>query len=557
MGARETAKMLRRNISLVSHTISVVFLALAGLALSISPLAAQNPPPKDEIFGGYSVLFPNGWQEIDYKANTIPNAFDVSNTYYFCRFCNLGWILDGSGHFNGGTTPPNLDNGSTDSTGVGYALSGLQYKWHNEKWSPFVRGFLGAANISPDCCHGMQWRFAAGGGGGIDLGLSRRFSWRLVQADYIYSSYPHIFASNHSEGWNSVRLATGLVINLGSNNSCNPAAKACVITAASPTEVWAGEPVKYSVAGTNFNPKHAVNYAWKSAGGKLSAASASATEIDTTGLAPGTYNVTATLTDPKTKSENVAACPAAFIVKTPPPKPVAPTVACVPPETSIKAGESATVRMVATNPDNRPLTYAWTSTSGQVSGSGDSATVTPSNNDAGGIITITGIVNDDRNLTASCTVKVTVPKLPPPCVTPLDWGSCTFKLNPYLPARVDNDCKDTLDKLALQLQGTTSGKLVVVGSASAGKAPKNSNLAAQRAQNAAYYLTTGGATKVDADRVETRQGGGDSDVVRFYYVPAGDLCSGNGDLGNTFDEAAVKVQQRGKLPHKKKATTKP
>ena len=142
-------------------------------------------------------------------------------------------------------------------------------------------------------------------------------------------------------------------------------------------------------------------------------------------------------------------------------------------------------------------------------------------------------------------------------MTPLDWGSCTFKLNPYLPARVDNDCKDTLDKLALQLQGTTSGKLVVVGSASAGKAPKNSNLAAQRAQNAAYYLTTGGATKVDADRVETRQGGGDSDVVRFYYVPAGDLCSGNGDLGNTFDEAAVKVQQRGKLPHKKKATTKP
>ena len=134
MGARETAKMLRRNISLVSHTISVVFLALAGLALSISPLAAQNPPPKDEIFGGYSVLFPNGWQELDYKANTIPNAFDVSNTYYFCRFCNLGWILDGSGHFNGGTTPPNLDNGSTDSTGVGYALSGLQYKWHNEKW---------------------------------------------------------------------------------------------------------------------------------------------------------------------------------------------------------------------------------------------------------------------------------------------------------------------------------------------------------------------------------------------------------------------------------------
>ena len=125
------------------------------------------------------------------KPTPSPTPLSVSNTYYFCRFCNWGWVLDGSGHYKGGTTPPNLDNGSTDSTGVGYALSGLQYKWHNEKWSPFVRGLVGAANISPDCCHGTEWDFAAGGGGGIDLVLSRRFSFRLIQADYIYSNYSH------------------------------------------------------------------------------------------------------------------------------------------------------------------------------------------------------------------------------------------------------------------------------------------------------------------------------------------------------------------------------
>ena len=555
--------MTRCSITRLNRTVSLLLPALAGLALSVSPLAAQNPPPKDEIFGGYSVLFPNGWEELDYKANTIPNAFDVSNTYYFCRFCNLGWLVDGSGHYKGGTTPPNLDNGSTDSTGVGYALSGLQYKWHNERWSPFVRGFLGAAHISPDCCHGTEWDFAAGGGGGLDLVLSRRFSWRLIQADYIYSNYSHKIQPpqvslqtnpiTHPTQWNSVRLAAGIVINIGSYNAVP---KSCVVTSASPTEVFAGEPVKFDATGTNFNSKHPIGYGWKSAGGKLGAANTSATEIDTTGLAPGTYIVTATLTDPKMKSDNSASCAASFIVKTPP-TPKSPTVECVPPDTTIKAGESATVRMVATNPDNRPLTYTWTSTSGQVSGSGESATVTSSNNDAGNTITVTGTVNDDRNLSASCRVTVNVPKLPPPCVVPLSWGECLFKQNPNRPARVDNDCKDVLDKLALDIQGKPSGKLVIVGSAAATNASKSPNLAAQRAENAKYYLTTGGSTTVDSDRIETHQGAADDNAVRFYFVPAGDLCAGHPELGTPVDETTIKGQQHGKVPPKKKAATNP
>lgn len=98
--------MIRRNIIIVSHTISVLLLALAGLTLSVSPLAAQNPPPKDEIFGGYSVLFPNGWEEPNYKANTIPDAFSVSNTYYLPKAHNLYFVPAGDlcgGHSELGT----------------------------------------------------------------------------------------------------------------------------------------------------------------------------------------------------------------------------------------------------------------------------------------------------------------------------------------------------------------------------------------------------------------------------------------------------------------------
>src|SRR5271157_6158497 len=216
--------------------------------------SAQNGNrPKDEIFGGYAFLAPNGWGDLDYKINNIPNAFDASNTYYLRRVPNLGLIMDGSAHFLGGTTPPNLANGSNNSTAVGYVLGGLQYKFHANfaspfrhpfvartnlfpdccggtqqynghtiSVSPFVRAFLGGANISPDCCGGTRWSFAAGGGGGLDLALKPRFSIRMAQLDYIYSNYNHIFPSNHPTRWNSFRFAAGVVINIGSYGQATP-----------------------------------------------------------------------------------------------------------------------------------------------------------------------------------------------------------------------------------------------------------------------------------------------------------------------------------------------
>ncbi|HVO78827.1 MAG TPA: hypothetical protein VMT39_02300 [Candidatus Bathyarchaeia archaeon] len=527
-----------------------------GLAflLRCSIANAQKPSPKDEVFGGYSWLAPNGWADLDYKVNHISNAFDASNTFYFPKVHNLGLVFDGSGHFLGGTTPPNLQNGSNDSTGVGYGLGGLQYKWHSDRLSPFVRGFLGAANISPDCCHGTEWSFAAGGGGGLDISLSRLVSLRLIQADYIYSSYSHFYPSTHSTNWNSVRLAAGIVFCFGTYGSAPPVA--CMVSPGSPTEVFAGEPVKFSAVGSNFPAKDSLTYSWKSAGGKVTSANAGVTEIDTTGLAPGSYAVTAALLDPKMKKANSASCGATFLVKTPLPPPVPPTVRCVPSETTLKPGDSTTLNMVATNPDNRPLTYTWKTSSGQLTGSGESVTLTPFNSDAGNTITVTGTVTDDRHLSGDCHVTVSVPKLPPPCVTPEPWKACTFELNRYLPARVDNACKDKLDQLALDMQGKPTGKLVIVGSASAKDAAKNPSLAAQRAENAKHYLTAAGSTKVDADRIETRQIDSDENMTHFYFVPAGDVCAGHPELGTPVDESKVKGHERGKLPQKKKAETK-
>jgi len=274
--------------------------------------------------------------------------------------------------------------------------------------------------------------------------------------------------------------------------------------------------------------------------------------IDTTGLAPGTYAVTATVSDPQIKSGGVATCPTAFVVKLPP-TPNAPKATCSASATVLEVGQTSTITMNVTNPDGRPLKYAWTTSGGQLTPAGASANLTPSNNDAGTTITVTGTVNDDRNLSASCDVHVNIHQLPPPCVNPEPWKECRFVKNPKLPARVDNDCKDLLDKLALDIQGRPSGKLYVVASASTADAAKHPKLATQRAENAKHYLTTGGSTKIDSDRIETRVGGSSDNVVRFYYVPDGKLCAGHTELGEAVQATSVKGQPRGKLPQKKKA----
>jgi len=537
---------------------ALIALSCALCFLSSVSLAQNAGRPADEIFGGYAFLAPNGWGDLDYKINFIPNAFDASNTYYFRSAPNFGVLIDGSGHFHGGTTPPNLQNGSNDSTGVGYALGGLQYKFHGNSLSPFLRGFVGGASLSPDCCGGTQWNLAAGGGGGLDLTVNQRFSIRLAQVDYIYSNYNHSFPSTHPTQWNSVRVAAGVVFSLGSYNTLPLSCSVTVLPM--PAEVLAGEPIKLSSTGTNFNPKHPANYGWTTSGGKLSSATTQAAEIDTTGMVPGTYSASATITDPKTKKMNSATCSASFIVKQPPP-PLPPVVSCSVIPSTVAIGEPATITMTASSPDRRPLNYTWSATGGQLSEKGTSAILTASNADAGKTITVTGTATDDRSLSSNCTGDVKVAPIEP-CVKIEDWGECTFEKDPKRPWRVDNDCKDVLDKLAIRLQQMPNGKLAIVGYTDEKEVINEQTLGAQRSVNVKYYLTTDGPTKNDSGRIQPQQGGTKGKATHFYFMPEGKLCGGQVELGTTVDETKMQGQSRnsparGKKPAKAKPPAAP
>lgn len=511
---------------------TTIAIAIAVCMMGALAAAQQTLQPRAEIFGGYSWLHPNGY--VDWgKVPDIAHGWNASSTFYFPNVRNLGVVVDGSGHYN-----------STYSN-VGLGLMGLQYKWHNDQFSPFIHVLGGAAHISPAGLN-SQWRAAVGGGGGFDLTLTNLFSIRLVQADYIYTSYsPQVFTS-HNSTWNMVRLSTGVVINLG-NYYTAPLSAACTATPASP--VFAGEPVTVTAAGTNFSPKNPITYAWTATGGKLASPAAATSSIDTTGLAPGTYTANATLTDPKWKKNNTASCSTSFTVKpfTPP------QVTCSANPTTVKSGESSTITANATSPDGAQITgYSYAASAGTISGNGSTATLNTAGL-PGSTVTVTVTATDSHGLTGTCTTQVGVIE-EIKCVNIEDWGECTFEKNPKKPWRVDNDCKDVLDKMALRLQQNPNGKLSVVGYTDEKEVVSEQTIGAQRSVNVKYYLVEDElGPKVDGSRIQPRQGGTKGKATHFYFVPDGSVCSGQVVEGTAVDETAVKGQARKAAPRAKKA----
>jgi len=521
-----------------------IALAFAVCLLSSFAAAQVTSQPMAEVFGGYSWYHPNGW--VDWgKVPDIAHGWNASSTFYFPQAHKLGVVIDGSGHYN-----------STFSN-VGFGLAGLQYKFRNDQFSPFVRVLGGAAHISPAGLD-SQWRAVVGGGGGFDLSLTNLISIRLAQADYLYTTYnPQTFIA-HNSTWNSVRLSAGVVFNLGSYY--NPPLT-CIASAA-PTEVFAPDPVTVTTTGDGFNPKHKVSYAWSTNGGRVPGDSQKTATIDTTGVAAGNYAANSTITDVDPSFKNLdsghhlnwagkpdpippAKCTANFTIK----QPLPPVVSCSASPTTIALGSSATITMNATDPQGWPMTYSWSATGGRLSDNGTTATLTAADSDAGKTITVTGTATTTRTggnpvtQSSSCTAQVTVPPIIS-CASIEDWGECTFEKNPKKPWRVDNDCKDVLDKLSLRLQQMPNGKLHVVGFTDQAEVVDVQQLGAQRSVNVKYYLVTDGPTKSDASRIVPRDGGTKGKATHFFMVPDGALCSGQAVEGTAVDETQVQGQSR-------------
>jgi outer membrane protein OmpA-like peptidoglycan-associated protein len=249
-----------------------------------------------------------------------------------------------------------------------------------------------------------------------------------------------------------------------------------------------------------------------------------------------------------------------------------PTISCSANPGTIKPGETSTITASGVSPQNRPLTYTYSTTAGTVEGSGATA-VFNSTGAPTGAATVTCNVSDDKGQTATANTNVLILA---PYVAPAPHSqalcSISFAKDKQRPERVDNEAKACLDEIALDLQRQSDAKVVVVGNSDAKEkaktakeqkaALKNKHLkvtdpAAERAVNAKEYLVK--EKGIDASRVSVVTGTADGQTVEDYLVPSGASFTSDVQGTTAVDESAVKAQVRKPLTAKahKKAAAKP
>ena len=417
------------------------------------------------------------------------------------------------------------------------ASVGPRFIWRTDSANYFLHTLISLNRVSVS---GLNAQNGVGAimGGGMDLPLKKWLAFRLFEADYVWAKHdysdfvaPMPDDSLRHASFNGVRLRTGFVFNFGGEPAVTPTASCSV----QPTEVMVGEPMTATVTASNFNPKHTLTYAWSSTGGHITGRDNTAS-VDTNGLAGGSYTVTAHISDPKMRRGGEASCSASFRVKEPPKNP--PALSCSANPTTVQMGTSSTISCTCTSPDNVPVTVGdWTASSGSISGSGNTATLSTTGASAGPI-TVSATCTDSRGLKSPpATTQVMVENPPPSAPQASKLSQCDFP-NPVKPWRVDNTCKAALDDVAKNLQQNADSKLVIVGNAE--PTEKRKNLAAERAVNSKAYLT-GGESKlgIDPSRIEVRTGSGGVKTAEYWTVPAGATFSGEGT--QPVDETKVKA----------------
>ncbi len=162
-----------------------------------------------------------------------------------------------------------------------------------------------------------------------------------------------------------------------------------------------------------------------------------------------------------------------------------PTITCSASPSIINPGDPATITSLAVSPQNRPLTYSYSTTAGSVTGNTATATLSTTGA-APGAITVTCSAVDDLGKSVSADTTITV-SAPPQAAAPLTRDLCavSFDRDRKRPERVDNEAKGCLDDIALNMQRESTGHLVIVGHYAAGEQPTSG---ARRSINVRRYL---------------------------------------------------------------------
>lgn len=488
-----------------SLTFGLLFSLIALPATSAR--AQDQPVPKADIFAGYQWLNPGATIPVPgtspvqgQQLPSLKKGFGLAFGYNF----NPVFALEGD-------FGRNWDSGLSFNT----FSAGPRFTLRSDGVNFFVHTL---ASLNQLTAPGFSTHNGAGAilGGGMDLQVSRHLSLRLIEADYQWAR--HNFADFAPESqshlrrpsFEGTRVRGGLVFNLGGGGPETPPSAQC---SAQPSEVMVGEPVTVNLTTSDFNPKHTLNYAWTSTGGKITGKDKTAS-IDTNGLAGGSYTATARVTDPKAKKNKEATCSANFTVKEPPKNP--PTMTCSANPASVQAGGTASLICDCKSPDNVQVNVSnWTASGGTVTGSGNSASLSTTGA-APGPITVTATCTDTRGLSSSATAQVAVeaPPAPSPQVKELEARLALHSI--YFPTAMPTPAtpngglvlsqQKTLMALASDfakyLQSKPDAKLILEGHADPrGSAAYNQALSERRVERTRSFLVANG---VPAGSIETR-----------------------------------------------------
>jgi outer membrane protein OmpA-like peptidoglycan-associated protein len=375
---------------------------------------------------------------------------------------------------------------------------------------PFGEFLVGGTNGGIELAGvSSQNAFAIATGGGVDVVLTKNLAWRFAQLDYLMTTHSGPALGGNARQ-NNFRAGTGFVLRFGIPNPPpppnHPPAAACT---GNPASVYAGSGDTVAIHVNASDPDNdPLTYSYSATGGAVEGTGADA-RWNSAAVAVGSYTVNAKVDDGK---GGTASCAVDIKVEEKPNRP--PTATLAIDRSPLLPGERTGVTCSGSDPDNDPLTYSYTTTGGQISGSGskvqfDATGLQP------GSYTVKCAVSDGRGGAADASGNVEVKE--PPQIKQLEAKLALHSI--YFPTALPTAAKPTggllasqqktLDTLATDYKQYLTYKpdahLILEGHADVrGAKDYNAKLSQRRVERTKNYLVERG---VPADHLETRAHG--------------------------------------------------
>jgi hypothetical protein len=171
-------------------------------AIDVEHVIAQPEVARVEVFGGYSLLPADGDDFPRQTSHGVHVTVSANVTPWFGVFGDIG------AQFNTATNLGLNFEGTTARTRVIEYLAGPRFTVRSDRAALFVHGLIGlASGDAGDNFRGFSdTKLAFGGGGGVDVGIARRFAVR-AQFDLL-ASFADIVEGN-------TRFGVGVVAKFG------------------------------------------------------------------------------------------------------------------------------------------------------------------------------------------------------------------------------------------------------------------------------------------------------------------------------------------------------